>query len=73
MQTHPKTLRLLALSVPFAEVSYIMDKSAAAQCSINMGTSLLCSLVKPECGPEAGALDPTTEAKIIWISSELFI
>ena len=41
MQTHlSKTLRLFGLLVPCVEVFYVMDKSAAAQCSINIDTYL---------------------------------
>ena len=43
------------------------------KCCRNMGTSLFCSLVKPKCGPETGALHPITETKVIWISTERFI
>ena len=41
MQTHlSKILRLLGYLVPCVEVFYVMDKSAAAQCSINIDTYL---------------------------------
>ena len=41
MQTHlSKILGLLGLFVPCVEVFYVMDKSAAAQCSINTDTYL---------------------------------
>ena len=41
MQTHlSKILRLLRLLVLCVEVFYVMDKSAAAQCSINIDTYL---------------------------------
>ena len=38
-----KNIKVTLMPVPFAEVFYVMDKNAAAQCSIDIGTTLFHS------------------------------